>query len=107
MTATSTAEVESESKATSRRTVKVYGRYIVADSGICHGKLTFRGTRVLVATVLEQVARGRDWETIEREWGGKVSKAAIAEAVRLANEALFKHLDDMAAGEYFLDPAAG
>ena len=64
------------------------GRYVVADSGICGGKPTFRGTRILVADVLGQVARGMAWETIVEEWRGAVSMDAIAEAVRLAREAL-------------------
>ena len=64
------------------------GRYVVADSGICGGKPTFRGTRILVADVLGQVARGMAWETIVEEWRGAVSMEAIAEAVRLAREAL-------------------
>jgi uncharacterized protein (DUF433 family) len=68
--------------------VDVLGRYIVADSEICGGKPTFRGTRILVADVLGQVARGMDWETIVEEWRGAVSTEAIAEAVRLAREAL-------------------
>ena len=29
-------------------TVKQIGRYIVAEPKICHGKLTFRGTRIMV-----------------------------------------------------------
>jgi uncharacterized protein (DUF433 family) len=29
------------------------GRYVVADPSICHGAPTFRGTRILVADVLE------------------------------------------------------
>lgn len=32
------------------------GRYIVADPEICHGEPTFRGTRILVSDILEQVA---------------------------------------------------
>ena len=64
------------------------GRYVVADSGICGGKPTFRGTRILVADVLGQVARGMAWETIVEEWRGAISMDAIAEAVRLAREAL-------------------
>ena len=64
------------------------GRYVVADAGICGGKPTFRGTRILVADVLEQVALGLAWETIVEEWRGAVSMEAIAEAVRLAREAL-------------------
>ena len=63
-------------------------RYIVADPKICHGKLTFRGTRVFVTDVLEQVAEGMAWDEISREWRGSVTKEAIAEAVRMASEAL-------------------
>ena len=64
--------------------VKIFGRYIVADPRICHGQLTFRGTRVVVADVLAQVARGLPWEEIAREWRGTVPLEAIAEAVSLA-----------------------
>jgi len=69
-------------------TANILGRFIVADPEICHGKLTFRGTRIFVADVLEQVASGMDWESISDSWDGKVNKRAIAEAVRLAAEAL-------------------
>jgi uncharacterized protein (DUF433 family) len=34
------------------------GRYIVADPAVCHGQPTFRGTRILVANVLEQLSAG-------------------------------------------------
>ena len=64
--------------------VKRIGRYSVADPKICHGKLTFRGTRIMVAHVLEQVADGKAWDHIIEEWHGKVPREAIAEAVRLA-----------------------
>jgi uncharacterized protein (DUF433 family) len=65
------------------------GRYIVADPMICHGKPTFRGTRVFVADVLADVERGLSWDFIVRRWGGgKITKAAVAEAVRLARGAL-------------------
>jgi hypothetical protein len=38
------------------------GRYIVADPMICHGKPTFKGTRVFVADVLADVERGLSWD---------------------------------------------
>ena len=62
---------------------KWLGRYIVTDPQICHGQPTFRGTRIMVTQVLEQVASGMAWEAIVEEWRGSVSKDAIAEAVRL------------------------
>ncbi len=70
------------------------GRYIVTDPRICHGKPTFRGTRVLVADVLEQVASGMAWEMIVEEWNESVSFEAIKEAVQLASRALLKHADE-------------
>jgi uncharacterized protein (DUF433 family) len=70
----------------------VLGEYIVADPKVCHGKPTFKGTRVMVFQVLEQVACGTPWERIVWSWRGKVSMEAITEAVRLASE-LFKNED--------------
>ena len=80
---------------------QVLGRYMVADPDIGHGKPTFRGTRILVADVLEQVAAGLAWETIIEEWRGSITQEAIAEAVRLARQALLEH-----AAEYVVGPTA-
>ena len=77
---------------------QLLGRYIVADPYICHGKPTFRGTRILVADVLEQVAAGLAWETIIEEWRGSITHEAIAEAVRLARQALLEHVAEYAVG---------
>jgi uncharacterized protein (DUF433 family) len=74
-----------------RRKRRLVGRYVVVDKRICHGQPTFRGTRIMVADVLEQVASGMAWEAIVEEWRGKVSHKAIGEAVRLAREALIAH----------------
>src|SRR5271157_5104423 len=65
------------------------GQFIVADPAICHGKPTFKGTRVFVADVLADVERGLSWDFILHRWGGgKISRAAVTEAVRLARQAL-------------------
>ncbi|MCL0095595.1 DUF433 domain-containing protein [Dehalococcoidia bacterium] len=42
----------------------------MVDPAICHGKPTFRGTRILVADVLEQVANDMAWEAVIEEWRG-------------------------------------
>ena len=80
---------------------QILGRYIVADPAICHGKPIFRGTRIMVADVLEQVADGLAWETIIEEWRGSITDEAIAEAVRLARRALLDHV-----AEYIVGPTA-
>ena len=73
---------------------KPIGRFICADPKICHGKLTFRGTRILVSDVLELVADGMDWDDIIRECRGSISRAAIAEAIRIAGRAIIEHAAD-------------
>ncbi|MFN3332948.1 MAG: DUF433 domain-containing protein [Caldilinea sp.] len=78
-----------------------FGRYIVSDTEICHGKPTFRGTRILVADVLEQVADGLAWESIIEEWRGSISYEAIAEAVRLSRQAFLEHAE-----QYAMEPVA-
>jgi len=78
---------------------QVFGRYVVADPRVCHGQPTFRGTRIMVSQVLEQVARGVAWESILDRWEGKVTKEAIAEAVGLSSQAFLEH-----AQEYVAEP---
>ena len=77
------------------------GRYIVVDPKICHGKPTFRGTRIYVSDVLEMVAEGMAWETIIEQWHNSITKEAIAEAVQLSSEAFFRHTD-----EFVLEPTS-
>ncbi len=79
---------------------KLLGRYIVADPRICHGQLTFLGTRILVSDVLEMVASGMPWSLIEKEWRGSVTKEAITEAVRIASTALYEHSGTYAIKQY-------
>lgn len=88
-----------------RATKRMIGRYIVSDPSICHGQPTFRGTRILVADVMVQVAGGTAWETIVEEWRGGVSLDAISEAVRLANQAFRDHSAQYTAPEYVLERA--
>ena len=61
------------------------GRHIVADSEICGGQPTFKGTRIMVWIVLDQLERGMTWDEIVGEWRGKVSLTAISEAIAIAD----------------------
>jgi uncharacterized protein (DUF433 family) len=69
-----------------------FGKYIVADPNICHGALTFKGTRIFVQDVIEMVADGMDWDSIIAEWYGAINHEAIAEAVRLAGKVLVEEV---------------
>ena len=64
------------------------GEYIVADPLVCHGKPTYKGTRIMVWQILEALAHGESVEQLVKAWGGRVSKAAILETIALARGAL-------------------
>ncbi len=68
---------------------------IVCDPEICHGAPTFRGTRIFVADVLEQVAMGMAWESIIEQWRGAITRDAIAEAVRLARRSFLDRVEEV------------
>ena len=60
---------------------KEIGNYLVIDPEICHGKLTFKGTRIFASLIIEQISNGQDIDSIIKSWGGKISKEAIIEAI--------------------------
>lgn len=70
-----------------------FGKHIVADPEICHGQLTFMGTRIMVKSVLHYVARGKDWRWISTAYDGRLSSEAIREAVELASDALIEKVE--------------
>ena len=56
------------------------GQYIVADSDICHGQPTFKGTRILVKSALKcspKVGAGR----ISAAYDSRINHAAMAEVL--------------------------
>ena len=60
------------------------GRHIVADPEICPDRPTFKGTRIMVWQVLEDMAGGRPREFIRHQrWGGRIALGAVVQAVRL------------------------
>ncbi len=74
---------------------KKFGRYIVPDPKICHGKLTFKDTRIFVDEVLDRVAEGLSWNYIEEQWHGEVTKDAIKEAILLSKESLMQQTEKL------------
>ena len=72
-----------------------FSRYIVSDPDVCHGEPTFRGTRILVADALEQIASGMAFDAIIEEWRGAIGREALADAVRMARSSLLRHADEL------------
>lgn len=63
------------------------GRFLVLDPRVCHGKLTFKGTRVPVETVLTFLANGSTIEEIVADCP-ELSREAVTEAIQLAQAPL-------------------
>ena len=63
--------------------------YITVDPEICHGKACIAGTRVLVTTILDNLASGLDPDEITKSYPSvsrEAVQAAICYAAALANE---------------------
>ena len=58
------------------------GKYIVIDTEICHGKPTFKGTRVLVSDIIELLACGESVEKILNSYPS-LTKEMIEEAMQI------------------------
>ena len=58
------------------------GRFVVIDPGVCHGKLTFKGTRVPIETVLRRVAKGNTLAAILADWP-ELTREAVEEVIEL------------------------
>ena len=78
----------------SRPTVKkdptYIGKHLLVDPRVCHGQMTFGGTRVPVETILVYLATGHSLEYLRNSWP-QVSAEAIEEAVRLACDLFLDH----------------
>lgn len=71
--------------------VREFGKHVVAHQGICHGQLTFKGTRVLVSVVLEALThREQSIEKVAADF--RVPVAAVAEALQLATTLIHEQL---------------
>lgn len=60
------------------------GKYVVAAPGVCRGRPTFKYTRIEVEGVLDLMAAGESMKQLVENFRGRVPKAAIEEALRLA-----------------------
>lgn len=67
-------------------------KYIVADPEICHGKLTFKGTRIMVWQILSMLAQGETPEEILKDFPSLTKehiRAALEYAGQVTQEGVF------------------
>lgn len=60
------------------------GEYVVAASGVCRGRPTFKYTRIDVAFILERLEGGETVDDLVAAYGGRLSREGLEEAQRLA-----------------------
>jgi len=68
------------------------GDYVVRAIGVCGGRPTFKYTRIEITGTLERLAAGESIDDIVKGYRGRVSHAAIMEAVRLVTDQFLKTL---------------
>ncbi len=60
-------------------------KYIVADPEICHGKPTFKGTRIMVWQILEMLAGGESVKEILEDFPS-ITRTHISAALEYASQ---------------------
>ena len=68
------------------------GKHVVRAVGVCRGRPTFKYTRIEITGALERLAAGEKLDDLVQGYRGRVSQAAIAEAVRLVTKQFLKTL---------------
>lgn len=63
-------------------------KYIVADTNICHGQPTFKGTRIMVWQVMDLLATGVPINEILTDYFPALTKEAIFAALTYASDTI-------------------
>jgi uncharacterized protein (DUF433 family) len=72
-----------------------YGDHVVRALGVCGGRPTFKYTRIEITGTLERLAAGEDLDTIVTGYRGRVSRAAVVEAIELVTAQFVRTLPEL------------
>ncbi|MBN2251827.1 MAG: DUF433 domain-containing protein [Candidatus Altiarchaeota archaeon] len=61
-------------------------QYIVADSRICHGQPTFKGTRIMVWQILDLLKGGVSVDEVIRDYFPQITREAVYAALDYASK---------------------
>ena len=68
------------------------GDYVVRAQGVCGGRPTFKYTRIEIAGTLDRLAAGESIDQLVQGYRGRVSHAAIMEAINLVTNQFIETL---------------
>jgi uncharacterized protein (DUF433 family) len=71
------------------------GEHVVRAVGVCGGRPTFKYTRIEITGTLERLAAGESIDDIVAGYRGRVSHAAIREAVELMTAQFLRTLPEL------------
>jgi uncharacterized protein (DUF433 family) len=71
------------------------GDYIVRAMGVWGGRPTFKYTRIEITGTIERLAGGESLDAIVEGYGGRVSRKAILEAVRVVTTQFLTTLPEL------------
>ena len=71
------------------------GDYVVRAVGVCGGRPTFKYTRIEITGTLQRLADGEPMDELIAGYRGRVSQAAITEAVQLVTAEFLKALPQL------------
>jgi uncharacterized protein (DUF433 family) len=68
------------------------GKYLAADSRVCSGRLVLKGSRILVADVVELAKNGYSPSAISQQYHGLIRPAAVREALSLTRKGMIREV---------------
>lgn len=71
------------------------GEHVVRAPGVCGGRPTFKYTRIEVAGALDRLAAGESLETVVSGYGGRLSREAMLEALRVVTAGYLQALPEL------------
>lgn len=71
------------------------GEHVVRAPGVCGGRPTFKYTRIEVAGALDRLAAGEPLETVVSGYGGRLSREAMLEALRVVTAGYLQALPEL------------
>ncbi len=71
------------------------GEHVVRAIGVCGQRPTFKYTRIEVAGTLDRLAAGETMDEIVDGYRGRVSRAAVMEAIKLVTDRFIESLPQL------------